>query len=83
MVASAILNAWERYRMEASEYRELDCERALVLFHAYGRGKTSGVELGQVQAKGAGLFHVRDGNVTSYVHCFDRGRALADLGLSE
>ena len=77
------LNAWERYRIEAGEYRELDGGRVLVLVHAYGRGKTSGLELGQVQANGAGLFHIRAGKVTRYVIYLDRERALADLGLSE
>ena len=53
-----------------------------MLVHAYGRGKTSGLELGQVQAKGAGLFHIRGGKVTRYVIYFDREHALADLGLA-
>src|SRR5205823_11724633 len=39
------LSTWEEYRAEAKEYRELDDERVLVLFHAAGRGKTSGLEL--------------------------------------
>jgi len=33
------LNAWEDYRVEADEYRELDEERVLVLSHYSGRGK--------------------------------------------
>ena len=77
------LNAWERYRVEAGEYRELDGGRVLVLVHAYGRCKTSGLELGQVQAKGAGLFHFRGGKVTRYVIYLDRERALRELGLWE
>jgi ketosteroid isomerase-like protein len=75
------LNAWERYRVVAGEYHELDDGRVLVLVHAYGRGKTSGLDLGQVHAKG--LFHFRGGKVTRYVIYLDRERALADLGLSE
>src|SRR5437870_6351158 len=51
-----ILSAWENFRLEADEYRELDAERVLVLVRWSGRGKTSGVELGQISAKGAGLF---------------------------
>jgi ketosteroid isomerase-like protein len=78
-----LVNVWERYRIEASEYRELDGGRVLVLVHGYGRGKTSGLELAQVQARGAGLLHVRGGKVIRYVIYFDRERALADLGLSE
>jgi ketosteroid isomerase-like protein len=48
-----------------------------------GRGTTSGVELGQMQAKGASLFHVRGGKVTTIVTYWDRDHALADLGLAE
>jgi ketosteroid isomerase-like protein len=73
--------AWEDLRAEAEEYRELDGDRVLVLMHYRGRGKTSGLELGQMQTKNAALFHVRDGKVTRFVTYWDRDRALADLGL--
>ena len=76
------LNAWEEYRVEADEFRELDGERVLVLIHLTGRGKTSGLELGHMRANAANLFHVRAGKVTRLVHYFDRGRAFADLGLA-
>jgi ketosteroid isomerase-like protein len=76
------LGAWEEFRVEAEEYRELDEERVLVLVHLMGRGKTSGLELRQVRSKGADLFHVHDGKVTRIVLYFDRDRALADLGLA-
>jgi ketosteroid isomerase-like protein len=75
------LSAWEEYRTEVDEYRELDDERVLVLLRRRGRGKTSGLELGQMTAKGAGIFHVRAGKVTRLVNYFDRERALAELGL--
>ena len=45
------LTAWEAHRTEADEYRELDGECVLVLNHWSGRGKTSGVEIGQIQSK--------------------------------
>jgi ketosteroid isomerase-like protein len=61
------LRAWEDYRVEVEEYRELDCERVLVLIHQQGRGQISGLELGQMQTKNAALFHVRDGKVTRFV----------------
>jgi hypothetical protein len=77
-----ILGAWENFRIEADEYRQLDAERILVLHRWSGRGKTSGVELGQISAKGAGLFHIRSGKVTRAVTYFDRDRALADVGLA-
>ena len=75
--------AWEDLRAEAEEYRELDGERVLVLIHHRGRGKTSGLELGQMQQKIAALYHIREGKVTRFVTYWDRDRALADLGLEE
>jgi ketosteroid isomerase-like protein len=78
-----LLSAWEDLNVEAQEYRELDDERVLVLSRYSGRGKTSGLELGQMGAKAATLFHIRDGKVTRFVGYWDRERALADLGLKE
>ena len=77
------LSAFEELRAEADEYRALDDERVLVLMHFSGRGKTSGLEVGDIQMKGANLFHVRDGKVTRLVTYWDRERAFADLGLEE
>ena len=77
------MSVWEDFRAEADEYRELDYQRVLVLDRSSGRGKTSGLEIGQMRAKGAVLFHIRDGKVTRLVVYFDRDRALADLGLAE
>ena len=77
------LSAFEELRAEADEYRALDDERVLVLMHFSGRGKTSGLEVGEIQMKGANLFHVRGGKVTRLVTYWDRERAFADLGLSE
>src|SRR5436309_113846 len=54
------LGAWEDFGLEAEEYSELDRERVLVLDHLSGRGKTSGLELGQTRAAGAWLFHIRE-----------------------
>jgi ketosteroid isomerase-like protein len=75
------VSAWEDYSVKVYEYRDLDEERVLTLAEWRGRGKTSGVDLGQMSAKGAGVWHIRDGKVTRYVLYFDRERALADLGL--
>jgi hypothetical protein len=47
------LSAWEDFRAEAEEYRELDGERVLVLTRHSGRGKMSGLEIGQMRTKGA------------------------------
>jgi ketosteroid isomerase-like protein len=78
----SILSAFEEFRGEAEGYHELDDHRVLVLIRRGGRGKTSGVELGQLQAKGANLFHVHGGKVTRAIFYFDRDRALADVGLA-
>jgi hypothetical protein len=76
------LNAWEDFRHEVEEYRELDSERVLVLHRFIARGKKSGLELGKSRAEGACLAHVRGGKVTRMVLYFERERALADLGLA-
>ena len=49
---------------------------------ATGRGKTSGLAVEQVRAKGAHLLHVRGSKVVRLVFYWDRERALADLGLA-
>jgi len=76
------LSAWEDYRLEVEEYTELSDGRVLVFVRMFGRGKTSGLELGQTEAKGANVFHVRDGKVTRLVAYNDRKLALEDLGLA-
>jgi ketosteroid isomerase-like protein len=76
------LSAWEGFHSVAADYRELDGERVLVLTNYRGRGKKSGLELEQMGAKGAALYHLRGGKVTRLVFYFDRDRALADLGLT-
>jgi ketosteroid isomerase-like protein len=77
------LSAFEELPAEAEEYRALDDERVLVLMHFNGRGKTSGLEVGDIHMKGANLFHVRGGKVSKLVLYWDRERAFADFGLSE
>jgi ketosteroid isomerase-like protein len=76
------LAAWEDWGVEVEEYRELDAERVLVLFHFSGRGKASGLDIGKIWTRGASLFHVRGDNVTRVVQYLDRERAFADLGLA-
>jgi ketosteroid isomerase-like protein len=76
------LYAWERWTIEATDYRELDDERILVLCRGVGRGKTSGLDLGQLATHGANLFVLRDGKVVRLV-VWHRDLAFADLGLAE
>jgi ketosteroid isomerase-like protein len=75
------LSAWDDWDAVAEGYRELDGERVLVLTTGTGRGKASGLGVGQLYEHSANLFHVHDGKVTRIVVYFDRDRALADLGL--
>jgi hypothetical protein len=76
------VNAWQEYRLGAEEYRELEGGRILVCVRLSARGKTSGLELDQIQTKAANVFHIPNGRVTKLVIYFDRDRALADLGLA-
>jgi hypothetical protein len=77
-----LLSAWNDLRIEGHEYRELDNRRVLVLARFSGRGKTSGLELGQMRAQVAGLFEFHEGRVARYTYWLDVQRALADLGLT-
>jgi ketosteroid isomerase-like protein len=78
-----ILSPWDGYNGRVEECRELDVERVLVLLHARGRGKASGLELDALSAQQAQVVHVRDGEVTKTLVYYDRERAFADLGLQE
>jgi ketosteroid isomerase-like protein len=77
------LSAFEALCVEADEYRALDDERVLVLVHFTGRGKASGLDVGEIAIRGLNLFHVRGDRVTRLVLYWDRERALADAGLEE
>jgi ketosteroid isomerase-like protein len=77
----SFLSAWEEYRIEEGECRELDAERVLALVRHRGRLKTSGLQAEHGERDAANLFHFRAGKVTRLVFYFDRERALADLGL--
>ena len=78
-----ILNTYEGMGAVADEYREIGADQIIVLAHPVGRAKASGLSIELMQAKGAQLFHLRDGKVTRLVHYWARDRALADLGLKE
>jgi ketosteroid isomerase-like protein len=75
------LSMWKDYRWAVEEVRELAGERVLVLGHLSGRGKTSGLDLGELPPGVAAVFHVHDGKITKIVRYWDRDRADADLGL--
>jgi ketosteroid isomerase-like protein len=75
------LSAWRDHRAVAEEYRELDDGGILVLTAFSARGRSSGIELAQVLARGASLMHIREGRVKKVVLYFNRDRAFADLRL--
>jgi hypothetical protein len=77
------LGAWQDAHIEAEDFRELSGERVLVLSRFIGRGKSSGIEIGQIRATGASVFELQEAKVTRHAFYFDRYRALADLGLKQ
>jgi ketosteroid isomerase-like protein len=80
------LRAWADLRCEADEYRVLDGERVLVLAHFTGRGRASGLQVGEISSPARGfanVWHIRNGKVTRIVNYWDRERALADSGLEQ
>ena len=76
-----VLAAWEDFRVEADDIRELDEERVLVLTTYTGRGRTSGLDIGRMQPRGASVMTIREGKVVQQLIYFDRDRGLAELGL--
>ena len=79
----SFLTAWENFTAEAEGYIELDDERILVPLRNKGQGKRSGLDIGQVESKGANVFHIRGGRVTRLVTYTDRDEALEAVGLRE
>ena len=75
------ISPFSEFRVAIEEMRELDDGRVLVLTRNTGRGKTSGLELGDMQTRGANVLQFRDDKVTRLVAYFNRDLALADLGL--
>ena len=79
-----LLSAWRTCAPFRRNTGEFVLRRAvLVLIHHRGRGKTSGLELGQMQTKNAALFHVRDGKRMTCFVAHGTASRTADLGLSE
>jgi len=76
------LSAWEDWRIAADDYHELDDERVLVFTRMGGRGKSSGMELGNIRHETANLFHLRSGKVTRLVIYWDQSRARAAFAIA-
>ena len=79
----AMLAAWEDLRAVPEEFRELDDERVLVFLRNQGRGKGSGIEIGEISTKAANIFTIGGGKVTSLILYWDRDDAVVDLGLTD
>jgi ketosteroid isomerase-like protein len=82
-VTRTSIDVYDDIHFVVDEYRALDDERVLVLEQLRGRGKASGLELGELAPRVAHLFHIRGGKVTRLVAYQDREYAFADLGLEE
>jgi ketosteroid isomerase-like protein len=78
-----VVGAWDHFRADVEEYRELGDGRVLVLTVRSGRGKASDLDLERISTKGAGWCELREGKVVRGVMYWSRERALADLGLEE
>jgi ketosteroid isomerase-like protein len=76
-----MIRAWDELRAVPEEIREIDDDRVLVLLKNEGRGKGSGIDLGEISVKSANVFTVHHGKVTRLVLYWDREKAIKDLGL--
>ena len=75
------LGAWADYRVAAEKYLVPGDEQVLALVRYTARGKSSGVQVGDVHSTAANLFEIRQARVRRLVLYWDRDRALADLSL--
>jgi hypothetical protein len=76
-----MLSAWDDLTADPDEFRELDGERVIVFLRNQGRGRGSGIEIGEISTKAANVFTIRSGKVTGLTLYWDRERAVADLGM--
>ncbi|HKP88506.1 MAG TPA: nuclear transport factor 2 family protein [Thermoleophilaceae bacterium] len=75
------LSSWDGFHIRADEYRELNAERVAVLATFGGRGKHSGVDVGQTEMKGVMAFDFRGPKVGRMVMYYGRDRGLEELGI--
>jgi ketosteroid isomerase-like protein len=75
-----VVPAWESFRAEDLDIRELDDGRILILGHLRGKGRASGVE---VTAPFGQIAEVRDGMAIRLTGYLDHESALAAAGLTE
>jgi ketosteroid isomerase-like protein len=72
-----MIDAWDDWHPEFEEVVEVGPETVLIATHVRARGKGSGVP---VEARGASVWSVRDGRVTSAKLFQSKAEALAALG---
>jgi ketosteroid isomerase-like protein len=75
---SALFDAWESYRLEPEEVRDVDGERVLAIVREVARGRTSGVE---VQSRWGYLMTFRDGLIVRVEAYRDADRAVEAAGM--
>jgi ketosteroid isomerase-like protein len=68
---------WERFHLEAEEFRPVGTDRVLVLGRVQATGRASGVE---VDYEAAWLCYLRAGKVMRVQFYSDRGEAVAAAG---
>jgi ketosteroid isomerase-like protein len=78
-VIASWLGAWEEWREEIDEIRDLGTQVCVVATQ-YGRGKGSGVEVEQYYAL---LYEVAGDNITKMTYYPEAAEALEAAGLSE
>jgi hypothetical protein len=78
-----VLRTFDELRTEATEFREIDDERVLVLMESSGIARRSHVPMPPEWSRGANVYRIRDGKVVGLQIWFIREHALADLGLEE
>ena len=74
-------SAWEDFRTIPEEYVELDAERVLVWVRFGGRGRASGLDISQLRAGGAIIFHISDGKARRVICYMEADNARTELGL--
>ena len=77
------LSAYDDSSVTVEEYREIDARGVLVLLRFTGRGRTSGLEIGSMSTRNAGVYNIDGGLVRRLALYWDRDRAFADLGLEK
>jgi ketosteroid isomerase-like protein len=79
---AARLRAFDNFTSGAEEIRSLGDGVFLVLLTNTGRGKSSGLEVGESAMPGVNVVHMRAGRILRLYAYWNRERALADLGLA-